>query len=207
MPRRLIPLILALFAFAAPAHADQEQIIQLILNITKGSPSTPGHVGYLALAERNLQAAREAADAASRTDDPASIKRHLNAVVLALDPPPDFTGSDQAGLVRAVVGIAGNAAVAAQMPGASSNVRTQAARIDASAGNIIDWSAQAVDQITPALEKNDMAALKSTTASVQMLLTRMRDGDGGLAQIKQDVAQLAGGEGLSNAPGAPGSGD
>ena len=117
----LSALFLTLPVLMTPASAraqGNEQIIQLILNITQGSPSTPGHVGYLKLAERNLMAAQEAADAAARSGDMESIKRNLSAVSLSIDPPADFEGGTE-GFVRSVAGIAGNAAFAAQMPGAS----------------------------------------------------------------------------------------
>ena len=196
-------------ALAQGQPGGQEQIIQLIINITQGSPSTPGHVGYLTLAERNLQAATEAAEAAFVASDSESIRRNLDAVILSLDPPDDFKGSTQ-GFVRSVAGIAGNAAFAAQMPGASGNVVLQAKRINESADNVIEWSHLAIQLIEQSAQMSEEAKLRQTAKIIQAHINRIQHGadankdgtigweigEGGFDQLSDNIAQLAGGEGL-----------
>ena len=47
--------IALLFGGNMHVQASQEQVVQLILNITKGSPGTPNSVGFLALAQSSLK--------------------------------------------------------------------------------------------------------------------------------------------------------
>ncbi|MBI1181495.1 MAG: hypothetical protein GC201_13140 [Alphaproteobacteria bacterium] len=161
----------------APSAARQP-----MLNITTGSPATPGGKALIDLAEQALVDARHAADRMV-AGGPAS------AVAAALDGTPG--AGDRIGFVRAVAGIAANAELAARAKDAPGSLPAAAARVDTCAGTLIDRAEAAAGLSDAAAVKRDLDALADGIDVNGDGTAGWSDGECGLAQLKALVAQMA----------------
>lgn len=205
-------LCVALLGVPAFGFAQQEQIVSLILNVTRGGPGTPGNVGYLTLAEAHINAAAVPVDRALLEGGPLSaVQRHIRDVIRAIDPSSgESSPGARAGLLHSVAAIGANIAVARELPGASTNLQNQGKRVIEASDNVIEWTQHL-------LELGELATRASTIDDAKEVAGRMRrqlrdirdgkdaDGDGqitwrkgeaGLAQLREHVEFLAKAEGL-----------
>lgn len=166
---RALAVIAALLA--APPAPVQPPDRQPLVNITRGSPATPGGVALLTLAEASLA---RAASAAAR-GDVAVVDRELRAA-------PGDSGSGT--FVRALAAIAANAALAAR---SGAMTPADAARLQDCAGGLAD----AAETASPSLDRLESGADANGDGAI---------GDGaaecGLGQFKRMAEQLAGAAGL-----------
>lgn len=159
-------LVLLLMALAAPAMAQQPDR-QPLLNITEGSPTTPGGVALLTLAADSL---RRASAAAAR-GDPAGLERELHAV----------TGDAGSGaFVRALAAIAANAALAAQ---SKAITPADAARI----GDCASALADIAEAPSPSPYRLEKGADANGDGAAGWTMDEC-----GLDQLRQMIGQMAG---------------
>ena len=173
----MMRLAIAILVFAAtPALAGQPDR-QPLINMTRGSPATPGGVALLTMAANSLSNA----SAAISRGDAVTAERELLTIQ---------GDTDSGGFVRAVAAIAANAALAAR---AGSLSQGDAARIDDCVGGLIDAAEAA----------SDPSGLAATVKRLQSGADTDNDraigwsaSECGLVQLKQMIDQMAGAAGL-----------
>ena len=211
IPKKIL-LVCLLSVIPAATFAQQSQILPLILNVTKGSPATPGNVGFLRLAEIEAASASEQADKALAAEDLETMRTHLRKLLTALDPRTEASESvSRTGLIYATAAINANLSIAQQMEEASVNLRTQAGRAIVASDNVIEWSQGLADTTRAALQFQSLEPAREMMASARGSLNHIiygkdangdgkigwQKGEGGLQQVREYVEYLAKGEGLT----------
>lgn len=196
----------------AIAGAQQDQILALILNVTRGSPATPGSVGYLRLAEIEAASALENADLALAAEDLDTMQAHMHEVLGAIDPRVgDKGGASRTGLIYAAAAINANLSIARQMEEASVNLKTQAGRAIVASDNVIEWSQKVAEATETALRSPSIETARKLMVPARLALNDIiygddadgdgkigwHQGEGGLQQVREYVEYLAKGEGLT----------
>lgn len=196
----------------ALAAAQQDQILPLILNITKGSPATPGNVGYLRLAEAEAATALEQVDLSLAAEDLTSMQSHLRNLLTTIAPSNTQSGMQtRTGLIYATAAINANLSIAQQMEGASANLKTQAGRAIVASDNVIEWVQEVAAMTETALQSPSIETARKTMVPARAALHDViygtdadgdgkigwHQGEGGLQQVREYVEYLAKGEGLT----------
>jgi hypothetical protein len=174
---------------------------------------TPDQMGLLPTAQAEAEvAAQHAGFAASRPDDLAWMKLHAGHVVHALDPSVEADGPGLGyGAARAAQGVAQHVRFAADSADASDNVRLHAMHVETSAGNVVAWSARAVElgqQVQAASSTEQASPLVDEMATLTQAILAGTDAngdgtvswaesEGGLAQAAQHMQFMREGEGMA----------
>ena len=210
--RSVLLVCLLVLAPSVSARAQQEQIVRLILNITKGSPATPGNIGFLRLAEREAATALEQLDLALAAEDFAALRSRTSDLLHVIDPSLEAEGPGTGtGLLYAVAAINANLTIASEMEGASANLKTQAQRAITASDNVIEWSQQVLDAAKLAQMVPSIVEARASLMSISRTLNNIiyghdadKDGkigwqlgEGGLPQVRKYVEYHAQGEGLT----------
>jgi hypothetical protein len=165
--KRLAPILLLLATAPVTGSAlAQQPDRQPLLNITRGSPTTPGGTALLALAEASLTRAKEAA----ARGDTAAAEREFHTIV---------GDSDSGGFVRSLAAIDANAALAAQSKALSP---ADAARI----GDCASGLADAAEAPSPSIERLEKGVDANGDGAVGWTLDEC-----GLVQLRQMIGQMA----------------
>lgn len=206
----LATCLLGLVPFTATAQ--QDQILPLILNVTRGSPATPGNVGFLRLAEVEAASALEQADLALAAEDLEAMQSHMRRLLTAMDPKAGQSGTaTRTGLIYAAAAINANLSIARAMEEASINLKTQADRAIVSSDNVIEWSQIVAETTETALQSSSIEVARKTMVPARLALNDIiygkdadgdgkvgwQRGEGGLQQVREYVEYLAKGEGLT----------
>ncbi|MDX1581286.1 MAG: hypothetical protein R3360_06660, partial [Alphaproteobacteria bacterium] len=151
----------------ALAQKGQEQVVQMILNITRGSMATPGGIGYLAIAR-------------TRMEEIELAQEDTSQVAEALEPMGD---TEKMGLIRAVASISASVSVARENAAASANVKKQGQ-------NVIDTA----DRVLETAQTLQSLSISGTEADKRASLIGALGAE--LHTLEREVQRLASGEGL-----------
>jgi hypothetical protein len=207
-----IPLFLALTApLQAGAAADEPSPAQIhIGHVMTAINGTPGGVGLLTiLSEEADIAARHAGLAVSDLSSLESIQLHVRHVRNAIDPAVEAKGPGKGyGVVKAAEAVETHIHLAAHSSGATEKIKLHATHVATSAGNVVTWSkailaesekvakAKSADEAAPAARAIEALArqiLDGTDANRDGRVT-WEAGEGGIAQMKQHMAIMTGGD-------------
>ena len=181
-------------------------------HVLDGFRGTPEGVGLLPAAGEEAAVAAQHAGLAMRSpDNLAGIQRHIGHVMNAVDPSVEESGPGKGyGLLKAAQGVATHVGLAADSEGASQNVKTHAAHVGASAGNVVMWAERIMELGSQVKEAETAGAAAEMAQEIQMLTQAIVDGrdanedgrigwgegEGGLAQAVQHMNLMKRGEGM-----------
>ena len=177
---------------------------------------TPGNVGFLIAAISDAKVAViHAKLAAGNPDSLDEMKLHAGHVLNGLDPGIEAKGPGSGyGVKKAAAGALQHLDFAAEAEGASANVKTHAAHVEASLGDVIQWTDQAVATAQKIRTATTVAEAAPLVNELAALTTQIVDGvdanrdgqigwqtgEGGLAQAQTHMGFMMKGEGLENTP-------
>ena len=209
-----VALLVAVGAVATsdPAVAQDSPAHRHMGHVLDGFRGTPEGVGLLpAAGEEAAVAATHAGLATRNPDNLGSIQRHIGHVLNAVDPTVEESGPGKGyGLLKAAQGVATHVRLAADSEGASQNVKTHAAHVGASAGNVVMWAERILELGSQVKEAETAGAAAEMAQEIQMLTQAIVDGqdanedgrigwgegEGGLAQAVQHMNLMKRGEGM-----------
>lgn len=205
-----VPVLLVQFAGTAEAQANP--VHTHIGHVLTSFNATPNAQGLLPVALAEARVAAQHADLAARDlANLGAMKTHAGHVLHALSPADGSQGPGQGfGVRRATEGVVSHVGFAADAESASQNVATHSGHVTASAGNVVQWTDEAVALIgrIQAAETADQAAplieqLQALTARILSGNDANGDGrvsweagEGGLEIVEQHMGLMARGEGL-----------
>jgi len=204
----------ALMGLLVGAATDtQAQVHAYITHAADVASDTPNGLGVLTVAFAEAEiAALHAGLAVEDLTNLDGMRRHAGHTLHALDPAIGGVGPGLGyGVKHGAAGAAFDIEFAAGSDGASQNVTFHARHIDATLGNVVQWTDEAIalaQRVQSSPTAADAAPLVSRLDDLCRAILRGRDtdrdrlvgwrtGEGGLAQATQHMNLLKRGEGLS----------
>jgi hypothetical protein len=205
-----VPVLIAQFAGTAQAQANP--VHTHIGHVITSFNATPNAQGLLPVALAEARVAAQHAGLAAR--DPSNLegmKMHAGHVLHALSPAEGSQGPGQGfGVKRATEGVVSHVGFAADAETASQNVTTHSGHVRASAGNVVQWTDEAVALAARIQAAGTAAEAAPLIEQLQNLTTRIvgghdangdgrvswEAGEGGLELVEQHMGLMARGEGL-----------
>lgn len=213
MNKILFAAVATLFAaIAATPMTAQAQAHAHIGHVATSWGDTPDHAGLLTTAEAEARIAMQHASlAAGSAGNIDAIKLHAGHVMHAIDPTTQDGGPGLGyGLIKAAKGARDHMGYAAASDDASDAVKLHAQHIDASLGDAIDWSEDALDlcdMIMATQDAGNAASLANDLVATMDSIVNGKDangdgsiswqaGEGGLAQARLHLGLMMKAEGM-----------
>jgi hypothetical protein len=181
-------------------------------HVMNSFPDAPNKQSLLAVAEAEAKtAAQHAALGARNASNLDALKLHAGHVLNALDPSLQAMGPGLGyGLKKAATGIEQHITMAANVAGASANVKVHANHISTSAKNTVTRVDQAIELCKKIQAAGDAATAASLMNQLVSITSQLQpgadanndgrigwqEGEGGLQQIEEHAKLMLAGEGL-----------